>query len=157
MKKEINDRVIQSINHIIDNNIVSTKKELADVFQISQSKFSEILKNRMNAGIEIFRILFEEYQINPTWLLTNQGEMILSETPSPTLGKTSSDIELSKQYIDDLKERIDELKNEKAELNSDVKELRKKLEETEQKLNTAEKFIAQHSPTEYDKYRSKIA
>ena len=54
---------------------------MADSFGISPSKFSEILKERMNAGTEIMSKLSLLYNISATWLLTGEGEMTKSAIP----------------------------------------------------------------------------
>lgn len=162
MKEEINSRIILAINYIIENKVVGTKKELADSFQISPSKLSEILKNRMHAGIDIFKILFEQYSINPTWLLSDEGDMLLNkgEASLENTEELNSDKQMLQEYVKDLKERIEELKeykDESKELRSELKEFRKKQEETDRELKIAKEFISQNYLSDYEKFRSKTA
>lgn len=80
MSKEIiNQRFIEVINFLISEKKVPSKSFLAEKFGISASKFSEILKERMNVGIDLLSILIDDYNINSEWLLTGKGEMLKSE------------------------------------------------------------------------------
>ena len=65
-KESINNRTIQAINYLLDNKPGLTKSAMADSFGISPSKFSEILKERMNAGTEIMSKLSSVYSISAT-------------------------------------------------------------------------------------------
>ncbi|MGM9739834.1 MAG: S24 family peptidase [Candidatus Cryptobacteroides sp.] len=76
----INKRTIQAINYLLDTNPKLTKTALADSFGISASKFTEILKERMNAGTEIMSELTRTYGISADWLLSGDGEMIKNST-----------------------------------------------------------------------------
>lgn len=75
-KEDINNRVIQAIEHLLSNNLVANKTELADAFNIKPTKFSEILNKRMNAGTDIISILCDRYNVSPSWLLNGRGDMI---------------------------------------------------------------------------------
>lgn len=151
MEKAIN----RVFNFLQSKNIKHTRfeKEIG----LSNGYLNTQLKRSANLGEEVLnKIINNCLDLNPTWLLTGKGNMLIEVSTNTSLENvdySDPDKQILQEYIKDLKERIEELKEYKAE----NKELRKKLEKTEQKLNTAEKFIAQHSPTEYDKYRSKIA
>jgi len=85
-KALINKRVLEAINYVITQFKI-TKTALADVFDVKPAKFSEILKERMNAGVDIMAVLCDTYNISAEWLLTGEGSM-LKTTPPP---ETSSD------------------------------------------------------------------
>lgn len=68
-----------AISYLLDKNIVRNKGDIAQDFEISPSKFSEILNKRMNPNIELYVILINKYGFNPEWLLTGSGEMLKTE------------------------------------------------------------------------------
>lgn len=71
----INSRALTAISYVIEKNNVS-KSNLAQIFQIKPAKFSEILNERMNVGIDIMAILCLQYRISAEWLLTGEGSML---------------------------------------------------------------------------------
>ena len=80
-KDSINKRTIQAINYLLETQPKLTKTALAESFGISASKFSEILKFRMNAGTEIMSGLSRLYGISAEWLLSGEGEMCKAAEP----------------------------------------------------------------------------
>lgn len=78
MNKFEHKRFLLVINYLISENIVKNKSELANIFDISPSKFSEILKKRMMPGFELYEILISKFNINSEWLLTGKGEILKS-------------------------------------------------------------------------------
>ena len=66
-KESINDRVIYAVNSLLAAQPSLTKSAIADSFSISNSKFSEILNRRMNAGTEILSYLTNLYGISASW------------------------------------------------------------------------------------------
>lgn len=84
-KEAINKRTIQAINYLLESKSGIAKSSMAESFGISPSKFSEILKGRMNAGTDIMSKLSVSYGISANWLLTGYGEMTDSvQAFSPT-------------------------------------------------------------------------
>ncbi len=77
-KESINKRFIESVQYILQ---WEKKGKMADSFQISSSKFSEILSERMKAGVELYSIIVSNYNINAEWLLTGNGSMIKEAKP----------------------------------------------------------------------------
>ena len=77
-KEEINDRIIDAINYILNCRDSLSKTELAKEFGFKPSKFSEILNKRMMAGTDVMSMLVRRYKISPQWLLTGDGEMLVS-------------------------------------------------------------------------------
>ena len=78
---EINQRVISAINFLIDNEKVVDKSELCNIFSIKPSKFSEIMSQRMSAGMDIIQNLCNKFNISAEWLLTGKGEMLKTDEP----------------------------------------------------------------------------
>ena len=78
----VNQRFINCINFLIESKKVPSKSFLAKTFNISNPKFSEILNNIINVGVDILMILVSEFNISSEWLLTGQGEM-LKNIPAP--------------------------------------------------------------------------
>ncbi|MCQ2195675.1 MAG: helix-turn-helix domain-containing protein [Paludibacteraceae bacterium] len=76
MKKEtFNKRFIEAIDHILKNNRNVNKTVIAQHLGISNSKFSEILKERMNAGIDSIAIICQDFNISPEWMLFGEGNI----------------------------------------------------------------------------------
>lgn len=71
----VNERVIEAINFVLEVNFAQNKADFARNFNIKPSKFSEILKKRMTAGMDIIQKLCSEYQISAEWLITGEGKM----------------------------------------------------------------------------------
>lgn len=82
-KSIINNRFLESINYLINNKIVSSKNELAEALGIGNSKFSEILNERMKAGTDLIACLCNEYNISADWLLMGKGSMLLNSQNKP--------------------------------------------------------------------------
>jgi len=78
-KALINKRVLTALNYIIESHNV-TKSALAEVLDIKPAKFSEILNERMNAGVDIMATICVTYNISADWLLTGEGEMLRGGT-----------------------------------------------------------------------------
>lgn len=74
-KSFINSRFLEVINLLISSKIAKNKAEISSNLGISASKFSEILNERMLAGIDLFAKISEIYNISADWLLTGRGEV----------------------------------------------------------------------------------
>ena len=82
-KSLINSRFISAINMILERDNGLTKGDLSLKFGISQQKFTEILKERMNVGADLLAGLITEYpDISAEWLLTGNGSMLKTPTAS---------------------------------------------------------------------------
>ena len=75
-KIEINDRIIEAINYVLNCSESLSKTELAKVFGFKASKFSEILNKRLMAGTDVMSLLVKNFNISPNWLLTGEGSML---------------------------------------------------------------------------------
>lgn len=81
MEKNYYDRFFEAINYLLESKIVKSKSELALVFSISRSKFSEILNRRMNPGLELFILLITNFNIHSDWLMSGIGPMFKEHAP----------------------------------------------------------------------------
>lgn len=75
-KVAINQRFIVAVNYLISELKSENKSSIADKIKISKSKFSEILKERMNVGLEDLAQFVENFDFDPNWILTGKGEMV---------------------------------------------------------------------------------
>ena len=79
-KEPINARFLQIITYLLENNLVRSKGELADILGVKPSKFSEILNNRMMAGTDLIATICHKYpQLSSEWVLTGEGDMLKSK------------------------------------------------------------------------------
>lgn len=76
-KQQINERFKLAINVLLRDKGL-TKTIIANNLGIKPSKFSEILNNRMNVGVETIALLCEEYSFSAAWLLNAEGPMLMS-------------------------------------------------------------------------------
>lgn len=81
---ELTNRFLKTLNYLIKNSYVSDNKSFAKSISISASMITEIVKERSNVGLQAIQNTVLKYPINPTWLLTGQGEMILTSTKENT-------------------------------------------------------------------------
>ena len=74
IKETMNERALAAIQHVIKDKGF-TKSKFAEIAGISKAKFSEILNNRMKAGLDLYSLLVSEYGVSASWLLTGEGAM----------------------------------------------------------------------------------
>lgn len=89
-KEEINRRFIMAVNAVLSNDLISNKAGLAESLGVKPAKFSEILNNRMKAGVDMIAIMCDFYHVSPDWLLMSRGNNIFRQ-----------DTTLPKIWIDD--------------------------------------------------------
>lgn len=75
-KTEINKRFIAAIESLLQDKGL-TKTKIAQSLGIKPAKFSEILNNRMNVGIDTIAELCEQYSYSASWILNGQGGMLI--------------------------------------------------------------------------------
>ena len=68
-KIQVNNRFAEVVEYLVSNGIVGSKKQLAESINISNTKLSEILNNRMMAGISEFQNLSTKYGISYQFIL----------------------------------------------------------------------------------------
>lgn len=78
-KEEINHRFIIAVNAVIANGLISSKTGLAESLGVKPAKFSEILNNRMKAGVDMIAIMCDFYKVSPDWLLMSRGNSIFRQ------------------------------------------------------------------------------
>lgn len=74
-KVDINNRFIRAVELLLQDKGL-TKASIAQTLGIKPAKFSEILNNRMNAGVDLIAGLCEQYSYSATWLLTGEGPVL---------------------------------------------------------------------------------
>ena len=134
----VNQRFINCINFLIESKKVPSKSFLAKTFNISNPKFSEILNNRMNVGVDILMILVSEFNISSEWLLTGQGEMlknIPAPEPAPQESHAGADelVTLLRDKIALLEKNNTLLEKNNALLEDKIEDLKRRLEFAEVK------------------------
>ena len=86
-KEQINSRVIAAVEAVLDKHNELTKTAIAKMLGIKPSTFTEILKGRMNASLDLMALLASNFGVSATWLLVGAGEMFVSEEKQK--GKTA--------------------------------------------------------------------
>ena len=78
-KEQINSRVITAVETVLDKHNELTKTAIAKMLGIKPSTFTEILKGRMNASLDLMALLATNFGVSATWLLVGTGEMFTNE------------------------------------------------------------------------------
>lgn len=121
---DITKRFLEVYNYLKDRNMVSNPKKFAEELNISTSLFTEICKQRTNAGITPIQNLLKRYSdIDANWMITGEGSMLKISTQNAELNTNIDYKELAQARLE-----IIELKNEKIEY---LTEKLKKLENLE--------------------------
>lgn len=119
MKEAVNQRFISAIDYLLDSNTESNKYTIAQKLGLKTSMFSEILKKRVNVGIEHIIRLKENWNISYDWILDGSGEMIKSENTIKNLDfkelaeSRKETAELLREKIKNLEEEINRIKKAK--------------------------------------------
>lgn len=126
-KSLINNRFIKAIDTILERENMLTKGVLSQNLGISQQKFTEILKGRMNVGADLLASLITSYpDISADWLLTGSGSMTRSNVASVPSDETPD--ESPNAALNTLKGIIKEQALDIARLELEVSTLKKRLE-----------------------------
>ena len=72
-KEQINSRVITAVETVLDKHNELTKTAIAKMLGIKPSTFTEILKGRMNASLDLMALLATNFGVSATWLLVGAG------------------------------------------------------------------------------------
>ena len=78
-KEQINSRVITAVGVVLNSNKGLTQTAIAKMLGIKPSTFTEILKGRMNASVDLMELLASNYGVSATWLLVGTGEMFVND------------------------------------------------------------------------------
>ena len=91
-KDEINRRFIMATYAVISKGLIPNKTALAESLGVKPAKFSEILNNRMKAGVDMIAIMCDFYKVSPDWLLMSRGDNIFRENPLPKIWVDDEDL-----------------------------------------------------------------
>lgn len=131
-KIDINKRFVFAVNALISEGIVPTKGTISDVLGVKPSKFSEILNERMNVGVDMLADLCHVYNISADWLLLGEGSMLRNEATADHIPDAGKMVSTGKEAVgepsdngltdylraqnDDLRARITQLERQNAVL-----------------------------------------
>jgi len=90
-KTEINKRFIKAIDSLLQDSGLN-KTKIAQSLGIKPARFSEILNNRMNAGVDLIADLCDLYSFNAAWILNGDQPMLI---PGKLKGQTKPAICIS--------------------------------------------------------------
>ena len=100
----VNQKFINCINFLIESKKVPSKSFLAKTFNISNPKFSEILNNIINVGVDILMILVSEFNIFIRMAShRTRGVLKNAPAPEPILQESHADAE---RYTASLEKQI---------------------------------------------------
>ena len=86
-KEQINSRVITAVETVLDKHNELTKTAIAKMLGIKPSTFTEILKGRMNASLDLMALLATNFGVSATWRRVGTGEMFTNDDKKK--GKTA--------------------------------------------------------------------
>lgn len=73
-KNAINKRFIKAVGTVIEDGLAKNKKEISLNLGISPSRFSEILNERMNVGLDIIQNFCNQYSVNYYYIFENSSD-----------------------------------------------------------------------------------
>ena len=130
-KEQINSRVIAAVGVLLDTHKELTQTAIAKMLGIKPSTFTEILKGRMNASLDLMALLASNFGVSATWLLVGAGEMFTNEEKqkgkmayySPVSGVNENMTEYTNTENNTLlSERVSHLKKENEMLTRIIEE-----------------------------------
>lgn len=130
-KEQINSRVIAAVGVLLDTHKELTQTAIAKMLGIKPSTFTEILKGRMNASLDLMALLASNFGVSATWLLVGTGEMFTNEEKqkgktayySPVSGVNENVTEYTNPENNTLlSERVSHLKKENEMLQTIIEE-----------------------------------
>ena len=74
-KNEISARFVNAYEALLNNNIVTDKRDFATKLGISASMVTEITKGRSSVGTSAIQNIVSQFGIDANWLLTGKGDM----------------------------------------------------------------------------------
>lgn len=86
-KIAVNKRVLECITFLLR---FEKQAEICYNLGVKPAKFSEIMNERMAAGIDIIQNLCIQYNISPAWILLGEGEMLRTEEASAAAPETAN-------------------------------------------------------------------
>jgi hypothetical protein len=85
MNEDLTCRFTECYNHLKNSKKVKGSSDFAQKIEVSASVITDIRKMRSKPGVHVLRGIIKAFpEINPTWLLTGEGEMLVKNAPYPT-------------------------------------------------------------------------
>lgn len=100
-KEEINKRFKQAVIAILSKGLISSKTGLADSLSVKPAKFSEILNDRMNVGVDMIAIMCDFYHVSPDWILMGRGNNVFRKTKLPKYWIDDEDLDTEYYEIEE--------------------------------------------------------
>lgn len=130
-KEQINSRVIADVGVLLDTHKELTQTAISKMLGIKPSTFTEILKGRMNASLDLMALLASNFGVSANWLLVGTGEMFVTDEKqkgktayySPVSGVNENITEYTNSENNTiLSERVSHLKKENEMLTRIIEE-----------------------------------
>lgn len=130
-KEQINSRVIAAVGVLLDTHKELTQTAISKMLGIKPSTFTEILKGRMNASLDLMALLASNFGVSANWLLVGTGEMFVTDEKqkgktayySPVSGVNENITEYTNSENNTiLSERVSHLKKENEMLTRIIEE-----------------------------------
>lgn len=125
-KALINQRFIQIVNDYLLTENSDNKTKIAEKIKIKPAKFSEILNERMNAGIEEILLFCDFYNYNLNYVLKGEGVMKIEKSDmafeEPT-EKYMSELDFAKEKNEFYLEKIELLQQKLEQCEQEKKSL----------------------------------
>lgn len=144
--RELTNRFIDFYNYGIKNDDYKSAAEFCRLTEIKPTMLNEVLKGRSNVGLQIIQnTVYSFEKLNPKWLLTGNGNMLIKDRSSPI----SNEKNLTDEVVDSLRDQVVVLKenNEylKKQLNINLEKNQKMMLETIALIKGASRLIVERS------------
>ena len=100
------EAVIKQIKEIQSSKLMN-QKEFAELIHVNQPDLSSYLSGKKPFGMTLINRISLELSINKEWLLTGEGEMLLSNNPKIYNEDKSDNITLSREVFDLIKNQAE--------------------------------------------------
>ena len=100
------EAVIKRIKEIQSSKLMN-QKEFAELIHVNQPDLSSYLSGKKPFGMTLINRISLELSINKEWLLTGEGEMLLSNNPKIYNEDKSDNITLSREVFDLIKNQAE--------------------------------------------------
>ena len=128
-KIAVNKRVLECLFFLQKR---EKQSEICRKLAVKPAKFSEIMNERMAAGLDIIQNLCIQYDVSPDWLLLGRGEMLRATAEKPAANPPlTAENQPDSGIIIELTRQISELSRENGRLQAENTELKKELARSE--------------------------